>query len=138
MTQWIRSAFTPVNYEFATHTYKPSVAGPRCARWNGPHTWTTPFEAPTRFDGLFAGIVVPRSVWQRTPGQGTEHIRPEDVGYGGENDVDYGRLLDEAMGCGGKEVRPQRDSNPCFGLERVSHVSANDGGNITIPGRAVV
>ena len=34
--------------------------------------------------------------------------------------------------------RPQRDSNPCFGLDRVSHVAANDGGNITIPGRAVV
>ena len=79
------------------------------------------FEAPTRFDGLFSGIVVPRSHWGNGPQwSGTEHIRPEDVGYGGENDVDYGRLLDEAMGGAGKEVRPQRDSNPCFGLERAT------------------
>jgi hypothetical protein len=28
-----------------------------------------------------------------------------------------------------RKKRPQRDSNPCFGLERVSHVAANDGGN---------
>jgi len=56
------------------------------------------FEAPTRFDKLFSGIVVPRSVWAKAATPGTEHIQPEDV-YGGSNedDLDYGRLLERAM-----------------------------------------
>jgi hypothetical protein len=55
------------------------------------------FEAETRFDKLFTGVVVPPSAWKRTPGAGTEHIRPEDVEYGGENDADYGKLLEKAI-----------------------------------------
>jgi len=41
------------------------------------------FEAPTRYDKLFSGLVVPKSIWLQTPGEGAEGIRPEDVYYGG-------------------------------------------------------
>jgi hypothetical protein len=53
------------------------------------------FAATTRFDKLFAGLVIPRSVWALDPGQGTERIRPEDV-YGPHpsQDADYGALLE--------------------------------------------
>jgi hypothetical protein len=54
------------------------------------------FTAPTRYDRLFSGLVVPRSVWAQPPAKGTEGIGPADVYYGGEDDVDYGRILEKA------------------------------------------
>ena len=48
------------------------------------------FEAPTRFDKLFAGFAVPMPPWmEQYAGLGTEHIRPEDT-----MDGDYERLLE--------------------------------------------
>jgi hypothetical protein len=47
------------------------------------------FECPTRYDRLFSGLVVPRSVWAE-PTPGAESLRPEDVYYGGERDADFG------------------------------------------------
>jgi hypothetical protein len=48
------------------------------------------FSAPTQFDKLFTGIVVPRPTWV-TEGdvRGTEHLTAEDT-----LDGDYGRLLE--------------------------------------------
>ena len=46
------------------------------------------FVAPTRFDKLFSGIVVPRPAFIPTGNRGAEHIGPEDT-----FDGDYGRLL---------------------------------------------
>jgi hypothetical protein len=51
------------------------------------------FEAPARFDRLFTGLVVPRSAFAANPDTG---IRPEDVYYNGEDDADYGRMLERA------------------------------------------
>ena len=56
------------------------------------------FEAPTRFDKLFAGVVVPRVVWTLPPAEGTEDIRPEDLSLQHpQDDEDYGRLLERAL-----------------------------------------
>jgi hypothetical protein len=50
------------------------------------------FSGPTRFDRLFAGVVVPRPTYIRDGDvRGIEHIGPEDT-----PDVDYGRLLERA------------------------------------------
>jgi len=51
------------------------------------------FEAPTRFDRLFAGIVSKRPTWIPEGTEGTDHIGPEDT-----FDADYGRLLEKAYG----------------------------------------
>jgi hypothetical protein len=62
------------------------------------------FEAPTRFDKLFTGIVAKRPTWIADGDvTGTEHIRPEDT-----LDVDYGELLDRVCQ---KEWRALQDSN---------------------------
>lgn len=53
------------------------------------------FEAPTRFDKLFSGIVVPRPAFIPTGNRGAEHIGVEDT-----FDGDYGRLLERATGAG--------------------------------------
>ena len=70
------------------------------------------FEAPTRFDRLFSGLVVPRSVFAGTRPKGTEGITPEDV-YGShpQDEHDYGRLLDAAA-LRGRGWCARRDSNP--------------------------
>ena len=63
------------------------------------------FEAPTRFDKLFSGIVAPRPSFIK--GNGPYHIGPEDT-----FDADYGRLLARAMERLEKSpewVRPQAD-----------------------------
>lgn len=53
------------------------------------------FEAPTRYDRLFSGLVVPKSVWTvETPG--AETMRPEDVYYAGEKDTDFGEVFRRA------------------------------------------
>jgi hypothetical protein len=76
------------------------------------------FEAPTRFDRLFAGLVIPKSLWTQPRPRGTENIRPEDVYYQGEYDADYGRLLERAAArFAGKSGtangwRARRESNP--------------------------
>ena len=74
------------------------------------------FEAPTRFDKLFAGITfkVPASLVGDTSGWGhTDTTLPLDA--------DYGALLEKAYaGVTANVWRPQRDSNPCFGLERAT------------------
>jgi hypothetical protein len=49
------------------------------------------FEAPTRFDRLFAGIAAPRPAFIPYTTDGTEHIGVEDT-----CDGDYGRLLQRA------------------------------------------
>ena len=46
------------------------------------------FEAPTRFDKLFAGVVCERPAYIKDSTEGKEHIGPEDT-----FDGDYGRLL---------------------------------------------
>lgn len=51
------------------------------------------FEAPTRFDKLFSGIVVERPAFIKGGNRGAEHIGPEDT-----FDGDYGRLLERATG----------------------------------------
>ena len=51
------------------------------------------FEAPTRFDKLFSGIVVPRPAFIEQGNRGAEHIGPEDT-----FDADYGRLLEAVYG----------------------------------------
>ena len=54
------------------------------------------FEAPTRFDKLFTGIVVERPSWMKDGDRrGTEHIGPEDT-----FDGDYGRLLERVQNNG--------------------------------------
>jgi hypothetical protein len=64
------------------------------------------FEAPTRFDKLFSGVVVEYPDFEkRDDVRGTEHIGPEDT-----FDADYGRLLARVYGKGvasptGKRVR---------------------------------
>jgi site-specific DNA recombinase len=50
------------------------------------------FEAPTRFDKLFAGVVVECPVWvDPNDDRGTANLTPEDT-----FDADYGRLLEQA------------------------------------------
>jgi hypothetical protein len=51
------------------------------------------FEAPTRFDKLFSGIVAPRPAFIEKGNRGAEHIGPEDT-----FDADYGRLLEAVYG----------------------------------------
>ncbi len=46
------------------------------------------FEAPTRFDKLFNGLIAPPSSFIQTGNVGAEHIGPEDT-----FDADYGELL---------------------------------------------
>lgn len=82
------------------------------------------FEAPTRFDKLFSGIVAPRPAFIERSPTGTEHIGPDDT-----VDGDYERLLEQASrrwlanarqrgrGKSVKGVRPQ--------LPRVGTSSAN-------------
>ena len=53
------------------------------------------FEAPTRYDRLFSGLVVPKSAWT-TATPGAEHLGPDDVYYRGERDVDFGEVLRRA------------------------------------------
>ena len=53
----------------------------------------TRFDAPTRFDKLFSGIVVPRPAFIEQGNRGAEHIGPEDT-----FDGDYGRLLEGVQG----------------------------------------
>jgi site-specific DNA recombinase len=63
------------------------------------------FEAATRFDKLFTGIVAPRPGWAPEGDvRGTEHIRPGDT-----PDEDYGQLLDRITQKG---VCARRGSNP--------------------------
>lgn len=50
------------------------------------------FEAPTRFDKLFAGVAVPPPAFVGKGRRGAEHLRPDDT-----LDVDYGRLLERAQ-----------------------------------------
>ena len=47
------------------------------------------FDAPTRFDKLFAGVVVPRPAHIPHGADGTEHIGPADT-----FESDYGKLLE--------------------------------------------
>ena len=61
------------------------------------------FTAPTRFDKLFTGIVVPRPSFIPYSKEGAEHIRPEDT-----LDVDYGRLMESTL----NGWRARRDLNP--------------------------
>jgi hypothetical protein len=70
------------------------------------------FSGPTRFDKLFSGIAVERPSFIPRGARGTEHITPDDT-----LDSDYGRLLERICGTTENGWRPQRDSNPCFGLE---------------------
>jgi DNA invertase Pin-like site-specific DNA recombinase len=63
------------------------------------------FEAPTRFDKLFAGIVVERPTFIPHTSNGTEHIGVEDT-----FDGDYGRLLERAV-ITGKGWCALHDSN---------------------------
>ena len=54
------------------------------------------FTAATRFDRLFAGVVVPMPAWLAAKAdnrEGTEHIGPDDT-----PDSDYGKLLEQAQG----------------------------------------
>ena len=51
------------------------------------------FEAPTRFDKLFAGIVIARADAEAGQLRGLEHLTHEDT-----FDADYGRLLENAIG----------------------------------------
>lgn len=62
------------------------------------------FIAPTRFDKLFTGVVVPRPTWIPNDTFGTEHIRPEDT-----PEVDYGRLLETALNgwCARRDLNPR-------------------------------
>jgi len=51
----------------------------------------------TRFDKLFSGLVVPRSVWTSAPGRGTERLTPDDLyGPNPAADHDYGMILEQA------------------------------------------
>lgn len=54
------------------------------------------FECPTRYDKLFTGMVVPRSVWlAKVPG--AEQLGPEDVYYRAEDTgLDFGEVLRRA------------------------------------------
>ena len=80
------------------------------------------FTGPTRFDKLFTGIAVDPAAWTRllkgypriTEGE-LEPVDPEAT-----PDADYGRLLDRTAKITREGWRPQRDSNPCFGLERAT------------------
>lgn len=69
------------------------AGGSRSPRDGGSYT----FEPQTRFDKLFAGLVVPRSLWEKPAGRGTEKLTSEDVygTYAGD-EVDCGRLLEQA------------------------------------------
>jgi hypothetical protein len=49
------------------------------------------FEAPTRFDRVFAGVAVPPLTWVPEGKDGTNHIRPEDT-----LDGDFGQILARA------------------------------------------
>ena len=51
------------------------------------------FEAPTRYDRLFSGLVVPQSAWTLPAAPGAEGIGPDDVYYRGERDADFGEML---------------------------------------------
>jgi hypothetical protein len=51
------------------------------------------FEAQTRFDKRFAGVVVPQIGMDSDTGERPRHLQPSDVYYQGEDDADYGRLL---------------------------------------------
>lgn len=52
------------------------------------------FSAPTRFDKLFTGIIVPRPTWlAEGDSRGTEHVGPNDT-----FDADYGALLERVEG----------------------------------------
>ncbi len=75
------------------------------------------FEAPTRFDKLFSGHAIKLPASGPYSGDIPHHTFTEDA--------DYGALLERAYGRGGtkqrgKGWRPQRDSNPRFGLERAT------------------
>ena len=59
------------------------------------------FEAPTRFDKLFTGVVVPRPGFIEKSNWGSEHIGPEDT-----FDADYGRLLERVCSNGKWVARP--------------------------------
>ena len=63
---------------------------------------------PTRFDKLFAGIVVERPSWIPLGDQGRTHIGPNDT-----TDVDYGRLLEQAQNRG-KGVTSPTGFEPVF------------------------
>ncbi|SRR6266852_4121380 len=71
------------------------------------------FSAPTRFDKLFIGVLVPPpAVLKPLVGdlRGREHIGPEDT-----NEADYARLLKRAQGKAEETLngwRARRDSNP--------------------------
>jgi hypothetical protein len=70
------------------------------------------FEASNRFDKLFSGIVAPRPAFIEQGNRGAEHLArrtrstPTMGGYSRRFTVNG--------------LRPQRDSNPCFGLERAT------------------
>jgi site-specific DNA recombinase len=68
------------------------------------------FSAPTRFDRLFAGIVVPvseRPSWiPEGDTTGTDHFTSEDTG-----EAEYGRLLEQAI-LRERGWRARRESNP--------------------------
>jgi hypothetical protein len=67
------------------------------------------FEAPTRFDKLFSGVVVRHPAYVEESSWGTEHIRPQDT-----FDADYGRLLERV--CGSLLRNGKGESRPA-GLE---------------------
>jgi site-specific DNA recombinase len=74
------------------------------------------FQAATRFDKLFAGVAFKRPAGVPYTTEGCDGIGPDDT-----FDADYGALLERAYGTATWEgLRPQRDSNPCFGLERAT------------------
>ena len=74
------------------------------------------FEAPTRFDRLFAGIAVERPKSLEVGNlSGTEHIGPEDMG-----DTDYGRLLDRAFQKGWRARRDSLLTVPISGLVKAA------------------
>jgi hypothetical protein len=72
------------------------------------------FEAPTRFDKLFHGVAI--KLPATTPYKGELPVMTSI------EDADYGAMLERAYGRAAtlEGLRPQRDSNPCFGLERAT------------------
>lgn len=64
------------------------------------------FDAPTRFDKLFSGIVPKRPAFIERGNRGAEHIGPEDT-----FDGDYGRLLESV---GGKWLASPQGFEPWF------------------------
>ena len=54
------------------------------------------FEAPTRFDRLFVGMMIPKSVWIEPRPADLAGIDPSAMYDAGEHDEDYGRLLERA------------------------------------------